>query len=107
MNPLTTATPSTRTTTAKAAAIHKEKIPLSRNDLVEILTQITKRKGQEILHSLTRLQESDLKRISNLCHSYSKLQHYSSKLIAKEEFKNEIEEEIGIEIISLLELLIL
>ena len=37
VNPLTTATPSTRTTTAKAAAIHKEKIPLSRNDLVEIL----------------------------------------------------------------------
>ena len=38
-------TPSTRTTT-KAAAIHKEKILLSSNDLIKILTQITKRKRQ-------------------------------------------------------------
>jgi hypothetical protein len=97
-NPLTAATPSTTTTTAQAVAIHKEKILPPRNDLVEILTQITKRNRQEIQQSLTRLQESDLKRISNLCHNYSKLQHYSSKLITKEEFKNEIQKEIGIEL---------
>jgi hypothetical protein len=95
--PLTAVTSSRRTTT-KAAAIHKEKIPLSRNDLVEILTQITKRKRQEIQQSLTRLQESDLKRINNICRNYSKLQHYSSKLITKEEFKNEIQKEVGREL---------
>ena len=95
--PLTAVTPSTRTTT-KAAAIHKEKILLSKNDLVEILTQITKRKRQEIQQSLTRLQGSDLKRINNLCRNYSKLQHYSSKLITKEEFKNEIQKEVGREL---------
>ena len=95
--PLTAVTSSTRTTT-KVAVIHKEKIPLSRNDLVEILTQITKRKRQEIQQSLTRLQESDLKRINNICRNYSKLQHYSSKLITKEEFKNEIQKEVGREL---------
>jgi hypothetical protein len=95
--PLTAVTSSRRTNT-KAAAIHKEKIPLSRNDLVEILTQITKRKRQEIQQSLTRLQESDLKRINNICRNYSKLQHYSSKLITKEEFKNEIQKEVGREL---------
>jgi len=95
--PLTAVTSSRRTTT-KAAAIHKEKIPLSRNVLVEILTQITKRKRQEIQQSLTRLQESDLKRINNICRNYSKLQHYSSKLITKEEFKNEIQKEVGREL---------
>jgi len=94
--PLTAVTSSRRTTTK--AARHKEKIPLSRNDLVEILTQITKRKRQEIQQSLTRLQESDLKRINNICRNYSKLQHYSSKLITKEEFKNEIQKEVGREL---------
>ena len=44
------------------------------------------------------MQESDLKRINNLCHNYSKLQHYSSKLITKEEFKNEIQKEVGREL---------
>ena len=95
--PLRAATSSTRTTT-KAAAIHKEKILLSSNDLIEILTQITKRKRQAIQQSLTRLQESDLKHINNLCRNYSKLQHYSSKLTTKEEFKNEIQKEVGREL---------
>jgi hypothetical protein len=94
--PLTAVAPSTMTTTT--AAIHKEKIPTSRNDLVEILTQITKRKRQEIQQSLRRLQESDLKRLNNLCRNYNKLQHYSNKLMTKEEFKNEIQKEIGIEL---------
>ena len=99
--PLTAAAQSTRTTTTTttaAAAIHKGKIPTPRNDLVEILVQITKRKGQELEQSLATLQESDLKKISDLCRNYNKLQHYSTKLITKEEFKNEIQKEIGIEL---------
>ena len=81
-----------------AAAVYKEKFLSSNNELVERLAQITNRKRHEIEQSLARLHDSDLKKISELCHNYSKLQHYSSKLIAKEEFKNEIEKEIGIEL---------
>jgi hypothetical protein len=84
--------------TTTAAAIHKEKIPTSRNDLIENLARITNRKRQELEQSLATLQESDLKKIGDLCRNYSKLQYYSNKLITKEEFKNEIQKEIGIEL---------
>jgi hypothetical protein len=44
------------------------------------------------------LKDSDLKKVSELCHNYSRLQHYS-KLITKEgsqgEFKKEIQRELG------------
>ena|SRR5215212_1201741 len=87
--------PSIKTTTA---AVHKEKILSSNNELVERLAQIANRKRHDIEQSLARLYDSDLKKISELCRNYSKLQHYSSKLITKEEFKNEIQKEIGIEL---------
>jgi hypothetical protein len=92
-------TPAIATSATTAAAIHKEKIPLSKNDLFESLTQITNRKRQELEQSLARLQDSDLKKISELCLNYNKLQHYS-KLITKEEFKNEIQKELGRELRS-------
>jgi hypothetical protein len=92
---------SASTSTTTAAAIHKDEILLSlhsKNDLVESLSQITNRERKEIQESLARLQDSDLKRISDLCHNYSRLQHYS-KLITKEgsqeQFKKEIQREIG------------
>ena len=94
----TTATIATTTATA-AAAIHKEKILLlPKDDLVEKLSQITNRDTKELEESLARLQYSDLKKISQLCRNYSKLQYYS-KLITKEdsqeEFKNEIQRALG------------
>jgi hypothetical protein len=90
----------TTTTTAAAAAIHNEKILLSKNDLVESLSQITNRETKEIEESLARLQDSDLRKISELCHNYSRLQHYSKLITKKEEgsqeqFKKEIQKEIG------------
>jgi hypothetical protein len=87
------------TSTTAAAAIRKEKIPLSRNDLVESLARITNRKREELEQSIARLQNSDLKKISELCRNYNKLQHYS-KLITKEEFKNEVQKELGRELRS-------
>jgi hypothetical protein len=98
-SPTTTAAPSIMTTTTAAAAVHKDKIPLSKNDLVESLAQITNRKRQELEQSLARLQDSDLKKINELCRNYNKLQHYS-KLITKEEFRNEIQKELGRELRS-------
>jgi hypothetical protein len=67
---LTAAAPSLRTTTT-AAAIHKDKLPASSNDLVDILTQITKRSRQELEQSLGKLQKSDLKKINELCRNYN------------------------------------
>src|SRR5919202_2312451 len=68
---------STRTT---AAAIHKEKLPLSNDELIQRLAQITNRDRVRLQKAVERLPYSDLKKISELCHNYSKLQYYS-KLI--------------------------
>ena len=87
----------TKPLTRTATAVHKEKIPLSSN-LTKGLVQITKRKGQDLEQSLASLQESDLKKISDLCRNYTKLQYYSKKLIEKDEFKNEIQKELGREL---------
>ena len=84
--------------TATAIAIIKEKLPLPKDDLIESLCKITKRKRHDLEQSLATLQESDLKKISDLCRNYNKLQYYRKKLIAKEEFKNEIQKELGIEL---------
>jgi hypothetical protein len=85
----------TKSTTEAATAIHKEKIEQS---LVESLAQITNRDRKELEQSLARLQYSDLKKISDLCRNYSKLQYYC-KLVTKEgsqeEFKKEIQRELG------------
>jgi hypothetical protein len=92
----------TRTSTT-AAAIHKEKLPLSNDELIERLAQITNRDRMALQKAVERLPYSDLKKISELCRNYSKLQYYS-KLITKEgpqqELKNNIQREIGREIRS-------
>ena len=70
----------------------------SKKYLVESLHQITNRERNELQQSLTRLQDSDLNRIVELCQNYNRLQYYS-KLITKEgsqeQFKKEIETELG------------
>jgi hypothetical protein len=95
----TLTTPSSTT----AAAIHKEKLPLSNDELIKRLVQITNRDRIALQKAVERLPHSDLKKISELCRNYSKLQYYS-KLITKEgqqqELKNNIQREIGREIRS-------
>jgi hypothetical protein len=91
--------PAATSTSTAAAAIHKEKIlVLSNKDLAERLSQITNRDKKGLEESLARLQYSDLKKISELCRNYSRLEYYS-KLIttegSQEEFKNEIQRELG------------
>ena len=88
----------TTMTRTAAAAIHKAKIPLSKDDVVERLVHIINRDRRELEKSIERLPYSDLKKISEISRNYSKLQHYSSKLITKEEFKNEIQKEVGREL---------
>src|SRR5918911_428196 len=60
---------------------------------------ITNRDIMALQKSIERLSFSDLKKISELCRNYSKLQHYS-KLITKEQLRNEIQREIGRELRS-------
>jgi len=90
-------------TSTTAAAIHKEKLPLSSDELIERLVQITNRDRIALQKAVERLPYSDLKKISELCRNYSKLQYYS-KLITKgapqQELKNNIQREIGREIRS-------
>jgi hypothetical protein len=84
-------------TMTTAAAIHKEKLPLSTDELIVRLVHITNRDIITLQKSTERLPYSDLKKISELCRNYSKLQRYS-KLITKEQLKNEIQKEIGREL---------
>ena len=90
---------STNITTTTAAAIHKEKLPLSKDELIVSLVHITNRDIIALQKSIERLTYADLKKISELCRNYSKLEHYS-KLITKEQLKNEIQREIGRELTS-------
>jgi hypothetical protein len=86
--------------TTTAATIHKERLLLSNKDLVERLAQITNRERKDLEESLARLQDSDLKRISEICRNYSRLQKYSRLIIegSGQEFRKEIETELGREI---------
>jgi hypothetical protein len=88
------------TSTTAADAIHKERLLLSNKDLVERLAQITNRERKDLEESLARLQDSDLKRISEICRNYSRLQKYSRLIIegSGQEFRKEIETELGREI---------
>jgi hypothetical protein len=90
----------TSTTTTTADAIHKERILLANKNLVERLAHITNRERKELEESLARLQDSDLKRISEICRNYSRLQKYSRLIIegSGQEFRKEIETELGREI---------
>ena len=88
------------TTTTTAAAIHKEKIPLSKDELIERLVHITNRDGKSLQKAVERLPYSDLKKISELCRNYNKLQHYSKLITTKEQLKDEIKREIGRELKS-------
>jgi hypothetical protein len=87
-------------TSTTTAIIHKERLLLSNRDLVERLAQITNRERKELEESLARLQDSDLKRISEICRNYSRLQKYSRLIIegSGQEFRKEIETELGREI---------
>jgi hypothetical protein len=87
--------------TVAAAPLHQSEILLSlypKKDLVESLHQITNRERNELEQSLTKLQDSDLKRLSELCQNYDRLQYYSRlviKQISQEQFRKQIQRELG------------
>jgi len=69
----------------------------STEELIESLSQITSRKRTDLEESLARLPSPDLKKISELCQNYSRLQKYSMLIIegSGQEFKKEIQRELG------------
>lgn len=71
----------------------KENI-MSKKDLVNSLSVITRRKKNELNELLAKIPEQDFKKITDLCVNYSKLQKYS-KLIGTEEFSHQLEKELG------------
>jgi hypothetical protein len=69
---------------------------MSNSDLIQSLTRITGRNGEEIRESLSRLNNSDIVRIRNLCTNYPKIDKYC-RLVAldRKYFIDEIEREQG------------
>lgn len=68
----------------------------SNNDLVQSLVRITGRNSKEIEESLTRLNNSDIERIRNLCVNYPKIDKYCRLIAAdRKHFIDEIEREGG------------
>lgn len=68
----------------------------SNNDLVQSLVRITGRNSKEIEESLTRLNNSDIERIRNLCVNYPKIDKYCRLIAAdRKHFTDEIEREYG------------
>jgi hypothetical protein len=65
-------------------------------DLDENLSQITGMEMKDLRESLAKMQSSDVKKISNLCLNYNKLQKYSRTIQeSQEEFRQEVERELG------------
>jgi len=64
-------------------------------DLIESLTQITGREKSELLESLSKLDSTDVGKLTDLCLNYSKLQKYSRLIMSEGKFKDEVENELG------------
>jgi hypothetical protein len=64
-------------------------------DLIESLTQITGREKSELLESLSKLDSTDVGKLTDLCLNYSKLQKYSRLITSEGKFKDEVENELG------------
>jgi hypothetical protein len=63
--------------------------------LIGSLSQITGRERAELLESLSKLDTTDLGKLSDLCLNYSKLQKYSTLIMSEGKFKDEVENELG------------
>jgi hypothetical protein len=63
--------------------------------LIETLVQITGRKNNDLVESLAKLQDSDVKKIKDLCTNYNKIEKYCELAKNLEEFGHELEKELG------------
>ncbi|MFZ0513175.1 MAG: hypothetical protein WAM14_16310 [Candidatus Nitrosopolaris sp.] len=64
-------------------------------DLIESLGQITGRERPDLIASLSKLDSEDVGKLTDLCLNYNKLRKYSRLISSEENFKKEIENELG------------
>ncbi len=69
-----------------------------KNGLIESLNQITSRNKRELVESVANLPNSDTKKLSDLCLNHSKLQKYCELIRNEEEFRCEVQKELGREL---------
>jgi hypothetical protein len=87
---ITTAT-AARTVKAEGQKIETDRIQQS---LIETLMRITGKDSNQLKESLTKLHNSDIKKISDLCSNYNKIEKYCMMANSKE-FRNELETDLG------------
>jgi hypothetical protein len=65
-----------------------------KNQIIKILELVTGRNEKDLQNSYSNLQESDQKKVIELCNNYQKIQEFN-KLIETEKFSDAIEREAG------------
>jgi hypothetical protein len=83
------------TLTADFPADQFEKDQIREEQLIETIVQITGRKNKDIRESLAKLHSSDIKKISDLCANYNKIEKYCKLATNPNEFRDELEKELG------------
>lgn len=64
--------------------------------LIQTLIQITGRRQEELELLLTKLTESDIRKISNLCTNYTRIERYCRLILTSpKDFRSEVEKELG------------
>ena len=64
--------------------------------LIQTLIQITGRSEEELELLLTKLTESDVRKISNLCTNYTRIEKYCRLILTSpKDFRSEVEKELG------------
>jgi hypothetical protein len=64
--------------------------------LIQTLIQITGRSEEELELLLTKLTESDIRKISNLCTNYTRIEKYCRLILTSpKDFRSEVEKELG------------
>ncbi|MEO9319422.1 MAG: hypothetical protein ABI361_01990 [Nitrososphaera sp.] len=79
---------------AKVEIPKSDALPVYAEDLVDSLAQITGRSKKDVERSLSRLQQADVRKISDLSANFSRLQKYS-KISNPTVFKKEAEKDLG------------
>ena len=83
------------TLTADFSADQFEKDQIQEEQLIETIVQITGRKNKGIRESLAKLHSLDIKKISDLCANYNKIEKYCKLATNSNEFRDELEKELG------------
>jgi hypothetical protein len=69
---------------------------MEEHELIQTLIQITGRSEEELEILLTKLNDSDVRKISNLCTNYTRIEKYCRLILTSpKDFRSEVERELG------------